>query len=36
MNHTISEDVEGLAPLYALGVLTQHEARAFEEHLAEG
>jgi anti-sigma factor ChrR (cupin superfamily) len=36
MNHTINEEIEGLAPLYALGVLTQHEARAFEEHLAEG
>jgi anti-sigma factor ChrR (cupin superfamily) len=36
MNHTIHEEIEGLAPLYALGTLTQHEARAFEEHLAEG
>ena len=36
MNHIASEEIEGLAPLYALGALTQHEARAFEEHLAEG
>jgi anti-sigma factor ChrR (cupin superfamily) len=36
MNHTLNEEIEGLAPLYALGALTQHEARAFEEHLAEG
>jgi len=36
MNHTVNEEIEELAPLYALGVLTQHEARAFEEHLAEG
>ena len=36
MNHIVNEEIEELAPLYALGVLTQHEARAFEEHLAEG
>src|SRR5438128_5865842 len=36
MNHIVNEEIEGLAPLYALGTLTQHEARAFEEHLAEG
>jgi anti-sigma factor ChrR (cupin superfamily) len=36
MNHTVNEEIEGLAPLYALGALTQHDARAFEEHLAEG
>ena len=36
MNHIVNEGIEELAPLYALGVLTQHEARAFEEHLAEG
>jgi anti-sigma factor ChrR (cupin superfamily) len=31
-----SHDISDLAALYSLGVLTQHEARAFEEHLAEG
>lgn len=36
MNHPVNEEIEGLAPLYALGALTQHDARAFEEHLAEG
>jgi len=31
-----SHEISDLAALYSLGVLTQHEARAFEEHLAEG
>jgi predicted ChrR family anti-sigma factor len=30
------EDESERAALYALGALNQHEARAFEEHLAEG
>lgn len=36
MNSTVNQEIEELAPLYALGVLTAEEARAFEEHLAEG
>jgi quercetin dioxygenase-like cupin family protein len=37
MKHNISQDeMRERAALYALGVLTQHEARAFEEHVAEG
>lgn len=37
MNHRVVEDeMEELASLYALGALSQHEARAFDEHLAEG
>lgn len=30
------EEMNERAALYALGALSQHEARAFEEHLAEG
>ncbi|HWT01697.1 MAG TPA: cupin domain-containing protein [Pyrinomonadaceae bacterium] len=37
MNHTVGGDeIRERASLYALGALSQHEARAFEEHLAEG
>ncbi len=37
MKHTAAGDETGeRASLYALGALNQHEARAFEEHLAEG
>ncbi|HEY0380306.1 MAG TPA: cupin domain-containing protein [Pyrinomonadaceae bacterium] len=37
MNHTVGGDeIRERASLYALGTLSQHEARAFEEHLAEG
>lgn len=37
MKHTVVEDeLDERASLYALGALSQHEARAFEEHLAEG
>lgn len=37
MKHTPDEDAMILkAALYALGTLTQQEARAFEEHVAEG
>lgn len=37
MNHErITEDVRELAALYALGSLTQHEARSFEMHIKEG
>jgi anti-sigma factor ChrR (cupin superfamily) len=37
MKHTAVGDETGeRASLYALGALSQHEARAFEEHLAEG
>lgn len=37
MNHNVSQDaMREKAALYALGALTQHEARAFEEHIAEG
>src|SRR5215211_7615371 len=37
MKHTAAGDETGeRASLYALGALSQHEARAFEEHLAEG
>ena len=32
----ITEEGQELAALYALGALTQHEARAFESHLHEG
>jgi anti-sigma-K factor RskA len=32
----VTEDVRELAALYALGSLTQHEARSFEMHLQEG
>jgi len=31
-----SHEMTDFASLYSLGVLTQHEARAFEEHLSEG
>ncbi|MBD0325518.1 MAG: cupin domain-containing protein [Pyrinomonadaceae bacterium] len=35
--HSVAEEeTEERAALYALGALSQHEARAFEEHLAEG
>jgi anti-sigma-K factor RskA len=33
---SITEEGQELAALYALGALTQHEARAFESHLNEG
>ncbi len=38
MKHTGTEHESGpeRAALYALGALSQHEARAFEEHLSEG
>jgi anti-sigma-K factor RskA len=37
LNHDqATEDVRELAALYALGSLTQHEARSFEMHLREG
>jgi anti-sigma factor ChrR (cupin superfamily) len=37
MNHTgTDEEARGQAALYALGALTQHEARSFEEHVREG
>ncbi|HLG17787.1 MAG TPA: cupin domain-containing protein [Blastocatellia bacterium] len=37
MTHSVADDeVIERAALYALGTLSQHEARAFEEHLAEG
>jgi anti-sigma-K factor RskA len=32
----VTEEVRELTALYALGVLTQHEARSFEIHLREG
>ncbi|HKV41610.1 MAG TPA: anti-sigma factor [Blastocatellia bacterium] len=37
MNHSVTtEEIEERAALYALGALSQHEARAFETHLGEG
>ncbi|HEX8845337.1 MAG TPA: cupin domain-containing protein [Pyrinomonadaceae bacterium] len=36
MNHHVNEEVEDRALLYALGALTQHEARAYREHLDDG
>lgn len=37
MNHErVTEDVRELAALYALGSLTQHEARSFEMHIKDG
>ncbi|MGA9772063.1 MAG: cupin domain-containing protein [Blastocatellia bacterium] len=37
MNHQISQDeIREKAALYALGALSQHEARVFEEHIAQG
>jgi anti-sigma factor ChrR (cupin superfamily) len=38
MKHSFTEDeeMEERAALYALGALSHHEARAFEEHLTEG
>ena len=36
MSQHLIEEVEGRAALYALGTLSTEEARAFEEHLAEG
>ena len=37
MRHdSITEDGQELAALYALGALSQHEARAFESHLHDG
>lgn len=36
MKHTAGDESGERASLYALGALDQHEARAFEEHLAEG
>lgn len=35
MNETSREEIQTQAALYALGALTQHEARAFETHLAK-
>ena len=31
----LTEEVQELAALYALGALTQHEARSFEIHLRD-
>ncbi|HEX8852556.1 MAG TPA: cupin domain-containing protein [Pyrinomonadaceae bacterium] len=37
MKHTtVEDDIRATAAAYALGALTQHEARSFEEHLSEG
>ena len=37
MKHELdAEEYQEKAALYALGALSQHEARAFERHLAEG
>lgn len=37
MKHTtVGDDIRATAASYALGALTQHEARSFEEHLSEG
>jgi anti-sigma factor ChrR (cupin superfamily) len=37
MSHSLQEEeFKERASLYALGALNQHEARSFEEHLAEG
>ncbi|HEY0546958.1 MAG TPA: cupin domain-containing protein [Pyrinomonadaceae bacterium] len=37
MNHSwLEEETAERASLYALGAMSQHEARSFEEHLAEG
>jgi anti-sigma factor ChrR (cupin superfamily) len=37
MNHQAGDEtMEEMAALYALGALSQHEARAFEDHLAAG
>ena len=37
MRHNISQDeMREMAALYALGALSQHEARIFEEHMTEG
>lgn len=37
MNHSFpEEEMDERASLYALGALSQHETRAFDEHLAEG
>ncbi len=36
MKHMVGDETRERASLYALGMLSQHEARAFEEHLAEG
>jgi anti-sigma-K factor RskA len=35
-HESITEDGQGTAALYALGALSQHEARAFENHLRDG
>jgi anti-sigma-K factor RskA len=35
-HESISEDYEQAAALYALGALSQHEARAFENHIRDG
>jgi len=35
-DHAITHDFTDVAALYALGALSQHDARSFEEHLAEG
>lgn len=34
--HAAAHQMTDFAALYALGALSQHEARSFEEHLAEG
>ena len=36
MSNHLAHEMTDLVPLYALGVLSQHEARAFEDHLANG
>ena len=36
MNHHAADPMKDRAALYALGTLTQNEARAFEDHLAGG
>jgi len=35
-HHRATDEIQAQAALFALGSLTQHEARAFEAHLAEG
>ena len=35
-HHSVTEESQATAALYALGALSQHEARAFESHLGRG
>ena len=35
-NRVAAHEMTDVAALYALGALSQHEARSFEAHLAEG